>query len=72
MAVRTANRSRSPRVGPTDLGAIVRATVDALPTCACGQALDTCHTRCCPRCGVRVATLGRATSVPRHSPERAA
>lgn len=45
MAVRTPNRSRTPLPDRTNPGAIVRATVDKLPTCACGQALDTCHVR---------------------------
>ena len=67
MAVKTTNRSRS-QPDRTHLGAVVRATVDALPTCACGQALDTSHTRCCPRCGVRIEAMGSARSVPRRSP----
>jgi hypothetical protein len=28
------------------------ATVTTESTCACGQALDCCHTAHCPRCGV--------------------
>ncbi len=36
----------------------VRATVDPFPTCGCGQALDICHTRHCPRCG-RTIVHGR-------------
>jgi hypothetical protein len=27
-------------------------TVTAESTCACGQALDCCHTSHCPRCGI--------------------
>ena len=63
MAATTTNRSRSLLPG--------RAAVDALSTCACGQALDTWYAAYCPRCGVRVEA-GPAGSVPRLSPHRTA
>ena len=58
MAVSSANRSRTRLPDRTNLGEIVRATVDKHSTCACGQALDACHARCCPRCGVRIVASG--------------
>jgi hypothetical protein len=64
MAVKTANRSRFPQADRTDLAQSARAAVAALPTCACGQALDTCRARCCPRCGIRVAALEPVRSTP--------
>ena len=72
MAVSTPNRSRTPLPDRTNRGAIVRATVDKLPTCACGQALDNCHAaRCCPRCGGRVAVKRPVRPIPRRSTYRA-
>jgi len=71
MDVRSANRSRTRLSDRTTLGAIVRATVDQYSACGCGQALDTWHARCCPRCGVRVvARRPLGPSSPR-SPSRA-
>ena len=64
MAAKTANRSRFPLPDHTDLAVCVRAAVAALPTCACGQALDTCHARCCPRCGIRVVASDPVRSAP--------
>jgi hypothetical protein len=54
MTATTASRSRTSMPRRTSPGAIVRATVDQLPTCCCGQALETWPARHCPRCGVRV------------------
>ena len=68
MDVRSANRSRTRPPDRTNLGEIVRATVDKHSACGCGQALDTCHARCCPRCGVPVVAKRPAGLVPRHSP----
>ena len=64
MTVRTANRSRFPQPDRTDVAESARAAVAALPTCACGQALDTCRARCCPRCGIRVAAMDPMRSAP--------
>jgi hypothetical protein len=33
-------------------GAARRPSVADEPTCACGQALECCHSAHCPRCGV--------------------
>jgi hypothetical protein len=68
MAVRTANRSRTRLPDRTNLGEIVRATVDTQSTCACGQALDACHARCCPRCGVRAVATRPVRPISQRSP----
>lgn len=47
MASTTASRSRNSMPERTSLGAIVRAMVDPLPTCWCGQALDACDEQPC-------------------------
>ncbi len=47
-----AHTTRSPAPDRTRFGAVVRATVDPLPSCGCGQALDRGRPRYCPRCGV--------------------
>ena len=39
--------------GQTAPNSSIATHVDS--TCSCGQALEWCHTRYCPRCGVTVA-----------------
>ena len=68
MAVKSANRSRTRLPDRTNLGEIVRARVDQHSTCACGQALDACRARCCPRCGVRVLAKRPVTPISQRSP----
>lgn len=57
-------RPRTP--GRRVLGAVVRATVDPLPTCGCGQALETSSARHCPRCGVAL-TRGSRSATRHHT-----
>lgn len=68
MDVTSANRSRTRLPDRTNLGEIVRATVDKHSTCACGQALDACHAQCCPRCGVRVVAKRAVRPISQRSP----
>lgn len=58
---------RRPHRGCSSPRAVVLATVDAFPTCGCGQALDTCRARHCPRCGVAVEGPAEANGVGRHA-----
>ena len=59
MARTTVSRSPMP--------ARARAAVERARTCGCGQALDTCHGRHCPRCGRHVRD-GARPSGPEWSP----
>ena len=61
---------REPKPFPEPGCRAARAAVEALPTCACGQALDTCRARCCPRCGIRVAAMDPMRSAPHRASYR--
>lgn len=68
MTSTTVNGSRTPMPGAGGRGALVRATVETLRSCGCGQALDADQAPHCPRCGVvvrrgTVTTPGRLLAV---------
>ena len=62
MIPRTASDGTTPMPADGGRGGLLRVMVETLPSCGCGQALDTSPGRRCPRCGVAVKS--RDTSTP--------
>ena len=54
MTSTTAIDNPAPTPGDGGRGVLLRAMVETLPSCGCGQVLDIDHARYCPRCGVVV------------------